>query len=82
MPQDVDELQINYGPVKIGGKIYFCPVRSVSLARGRSIVSLKAWDESFLSYGPYSTKMNDMRFSDYHVFRSELHILPGFNPKK
>lgn len=80
IPMDRDEVLIDYGPVKIGGKTYFCPVRSVSIARGRSIVSLKLWDGSFLSYGPYSTKMNDMRFSDYHVFRSELHILPGFSP--
>jgi VWFA-related protein len=80
VPMDRDEILIDYGPVKIGGKTYFCPVRSVSVARGRSIVSLKVWDQSFLSYGPYSTKMNDMRFSNYHVFRSESRILPGFKP--
>jgi VWFA-related protein len=80
VPMDRDEILIDYGPVKIGGKTYFCPVRSVSLARGRSIISLKDWDQSFLSYGPYSTKMNDMRFSNYHVFRAESRILPGFKP--
>ena len=77
VPMNRDEILIDYGPVKIGGKTYFCPVTSISIARGRSIVSLKAWDQSFLSYGPYSTKLNDMRFSDYHVFRSEMRILPG-----
>jgi VWFA-related protein len=82
VPMDRDEILIDYGPVKIGGKTYFCPVRSVSIARGRSIISLKLWDQSFLSYGPYSTKMNDMRFSDYHVFRAESRILPGFKPDK
>jgi VWFA-related protein len=80
VPLDRDEVLIDYGPVKIGGKTYFCPARSVSLARGRSIASLKLWDFSFLSYGPYSTKMNDMRFSNYHVFRAESRILPGFKP--
>lgn len=86
VPQDVDEIQIDYGPVRIGGETYLCPVRSIAIARGRSIVSLKvssgSWDESFLSYGPYSTKMNEMRFSHYHVFRSEVRILPGFSPVK
>jgi VWFA-related protein len=82
VPMDRDEILIDYGPVKIGGKTYFCPVRSVSIARGRSVISLKLWDQSFLSYGPYSTKMNDMRFSDYHVFRAESRILPGFKPDK
>jgi len=80
VPMDRDEVLIDYGPVKIGGKTYFCPIRSVSLARGRSIISLKEWDQSFLSYGPYSTKMNDMRFSNYHLFRAESRILPGFQP--
>jgi VWFA-related protein len=78
VPMDRDEVMIDYGPVTIGGKAYLCPTRSVSLARGRSIVSLKDWDQSFLSYGPYSTKINDMRFSNYHVFRAEARILPGF----
>jgi VWFA-related protein len=82
VPMDRDEVLIDYGPVKIGGKTYFCPARSVSLARGRSIISLKEWDQSFLSYGPYSTKMNDMRFSNYHVFRAESRILPGFKADK
>ena len=82
VPMDRDEVLIDYGPVKIGGKTYFCPARSVSLARGRSTISLKLWDQSFLSYGPYSTKMNDMRFSNYHLFRAESRILPGFKPDK
>ncbi len=82
VPLDRDEVLIDYGPIKIGGKTYFCPTRSVSLARGRSIISLKEWDQSFLSYGPYSSKMNDMRFSDYHVFRAESRLLPGFKPDK
>jgi hypothetical protein len=84
LPLDRDEVLIDYGPVKIGGKTYFWPARSVSLARGRSIISRKEkeWDQSFLSYGPYSTKMNDMRFSNYHVFRAESRILPGSNPTK
>ena len=80
VPMDRDKILIDYGSVKIGGKTYFCPVRSVSIARGRSIISLKLWDQSFLSFGPYSTKLNDMRFSNYHVFRADSHILPGFQP--
>jgi hypothetical protein len=80
VPMDRDEVLVDYGPVKIGGKTYFCPSRSVALARGRSIISVKLWDQSFLTYGPYSTKMNDMRFSNYHLFRAESRILPGFKP--
>ena len=82
VPMDRDEVLVEYGPVNIGGRAYVCPVRSVSIARGRSNISLKEWDQSFLSYGPYSTKMNDMRFSNYHMFRSESRILPGFTPEE
>ncbi len=40
VPMDRDEVVIDYGPVKIGGITYFCPARSVSLARGRSFCLL------------------------------------------
>jgi VWFA-related protein len=78
VPEDRDEVVIEYGPVSIGHKTYFCPIRSVSVAKGRSIISLSLWDQSFLSYGPYSIKFNDMRFSGYHLFHAESHMLPGF----
>ena len=79
VPVDRDEVVIEYGPVSIGHKTYFCPTRSVSVANGRSIISLRLWDQSFLSYGPYSIKFNDMRFSQYHLFHAESRMLP-FKP--
>jgi hypothetical protein len=82
VPEDRDEVVIEYGPVRIGHKTYFCPIRSVSVANGRSIISLKSWDQSFLSYGPYSIKFNDMRFSEYHLFHAESRMLPGFRQTK
>ncbi len=33
-PQTRSDIMIEYGPVEIGGKTYFCPVRSVSIVRG------------------------------------------------
>jgi hypothetical protein len=82
VPEDVDEVMIDYGPVKIGGMTYICPVRSVGLARSRTAIKVSGQDQSFGTWGPYSTKINDMRFSDYHVFRSESRILPGFTPEE
>lgn len=81
VPLDLDQAVIDYGPVEIGGKTYICPVRSVGMARGRTVITMGADGQSFLSWGPYSTKINDMRFSDYHVFRSESHILGGSRPE-
>jgi hypothetical protein len=67
------DVMVEYGPVEIGGKTYTCPIRSVSIVRcatkmqsdalGRSVPSEKA------------TLLNDVKFGDYHVFRSESRIL-------
>jgi hypothetical protein len=73
----LSEIEIEYGPVEIAGKTYVCPLRSVSMVRGRSVINLALQDESFTTYGPYATMLNDITFSNYHVFRSDARILPG-----
>lgn len=79
-PLSRSDIMIEYGPVEIGGQTYICPVRSVSIVRGRSVRVLMDWDESFMAYGPYATMLNDISFDRYHMFRSESHVLPGFTP--
>jgi VWFA-related protein len=76
-PMALSEIEIEYGPVEIAGKTYVCPLRSVSMVRGRSVINLALQDESFTTYGPYATMLNDITFSNYHVFRSDARILPG-----
>lgn len=77
-PMDRSEIMIEYGPVEIGGKVYICPLRSVSIVRARSVRMLSDWDESFRAYGPYTTMLNDIRFDGYHVFRSESKMLTDY----
>jgi VWFA-related protein len=79
-PLTRSDIMIEYGPVEIGGQTYFCPLRSVSIVRSRSVRVLSDWDESFRSYGPYATMLNDISFDRYHMFRSESRILTGFTP--
>jgi hypothetical protein len=79
-PLTRSDIMIEYGPVEMGGKTYYCPLTSVSINRARSVRMLSDWDESFLSYGPYVTMLNDITFDQYHVFRSESRILTGFTP--
>ena len=74
------DIMITYGPVEIGGRTYICPVRSVSISRGRSVTVLTEWDESFRTYGPYTTMLNDVAFERYHMFRAKSRMLTGFNP--
>jgi len=63
--------------VDIGGKLYICPQRSISVMRARSVRVLSEWDETFRTYGPYAAMLNDIRFDQYHIFRSESHMLTG-----
>lgn len=74
------DILIEYGPVEIGGKTYICPVRSVSISRSRSVVMLNEWDGGFRTYGPYATMLDDISFSDYHMFGTESRMLPSSDP--
>jgi hypothetical protein len=74
------DIMIEYGSVEIGGKTYICPVKSVSISRARSVTTLTEWDESFRTYGPYATMLNDVAFERYHLFRAKSRMLTGFNP--
>jgi VWFA-related protein len=82
-------VMVEYGPVEIAGKSYICPVRSVSVSRGRSVVVLSetipdrqkiSWRESFRTYGPYATMLNDITFDAFHMFRADSRMLTGFKP--
>ena len=78
-PISRSDIMISYGPVEIGGQSYICPQRSVSIVRMRSIAMLFEWDEGFRTYGPWSTLVNDISYSAYHMFRGESRMMPGFN---
>jgi hypothetical protein len=62
------DVMVEYGPVEIGGKTYTCPIRSVSIS---------------LNYDPFARTpetnlLNDVTFADYHLFRPDSRILPGY----
>ena len=65
-PQTRSDIMIEYGPVEIGGKTYFCPTRSVSIVRGRSVRVLSRMGRSFQDLG---TVRN-------HAERRQLRRLP------
>lgn len=69
---------VEYGPVEIGGSTFICPVRGVVITRSRPVRRLTLWDESFETYAAYATLLDDVAYSNYHKFGSEVHILPGF----
>jgi VWFA-related protein len=79
-PSTRSDIMIEYGPVEIGGKTYFCPLKSVSIMRSRSVRVLTEWGEGFRTWGPYGTMLNDISFDQYHLFRSESRVLTGLTP--
>jgi len=76
-PLEASSIVVRYGPVEIGGKTYICPLSSISLWRSLSESTLQDWDEKFLTWGPYESTVNDIRYSDYHMFQARARILPG-----
>lgn len=70
-PLDRADIMVEYGTVEIGAKNYICPLRSVSFSSDRAPAQ---------SGGPagarYATRLNDVVFDNYHVFRSDMRIVP------
>jgi hypothetical protein len=81
MPLIRSDTLIEYGPVSIGGKTYICPLKSVSISRSRTIKILTGLPGEFRTFGPFATFLNDVSFGEYHAFRGEPRILPGFTPE-
>jgi hypothetical protein len=63
------DIMLEYGSVVIGGKAYTCPVRGVSMSTG-------SYREGRHKTGAFIL-LEDVVFTDYHVFRSEMRMLPN-----
>jgi hypothetical protein len=77
------DLLVEYGPVEIAGQPYICPTKSVSIARAMNRVNVQ--QGQCVDYNcrpdayvyPKNTAVNDTVYHSYHVFRSEMRILPA-----
>jgi hypothetical protein len=63
-------MMVEYGPVGLGGSSYICPLKGVALA------VMPMSDPTSNAY-PLQTQLNDVAFTDYHLFRSESRIVPA-----
>jgi VWFA-related protein len=79
VPLARSDVMVEYGPVRIGQKMYICPVRSVSIMRGRTIRLIGLWDAGFRTFAPFVTHLNDATFGEYHAFGTESRMLPGYS---
>ncbi len=80
LPLSRSAVMVSYGAVQIGGKSYACPLHSVAIWRARSVDTFSEWNESFNMWGAYATQIGDMRFENYHMFRSSSRVVGDFTP--
>jgi VWFA-related protein len=84
------DLMVEYGPVELGGKKYFCPVRSISVARAPGeverivpvharILSMAQATNEAGDGTPLQTMLNETTFDNYHLFRADAQILSAGN---
>jgi len=81
LPLQHSDIMIEYGPVVLGETSYICPIRSVSISRPRSIVQISEFNETFNANAPFETILNDVKYENYHLFRSSSRVLPGFSER-
>jgi hypothetical protein len=71
------DLLVDYGPVEIGGGTYICPVKSVAYSLVREVrTDSNSMDGEQDVRGPLQSRVNDVVFGKYHLFRAEMRILP------
>jgi VWFA-related protein len=62
-------IMVEFAPVTIGNRTYVCPLRGVAFSR------FPIPNASAGSAVPMQTELNDVAFTSYHEFRSEMRIL-------
>ena len=68
------DVMVEFGPAQIAGTSYICPLRGVTIARYFDPFEYNRQDRPPT---PYRTSINDISFTEFHVFRSESRVLPG-----
>ncbi len=68
---------VEYSSVLIGGSVYICPVRGVAISRQPPS---SANGKPQAAPEPLPTFLNDISFTQYHVFRAEARIVSGGGP--
>lgn len=63
-------MMVEYAQVPLGGSSYICPVKGVALA-------VMPMNDPTSDQYALQTQLNDVAFTDYHLFRSESRIVPA-----
>ena len=74
------DIMVEYGPVEIGGQSYILPLRSVSISMGHvsqssDVLGNRPGRQVQYSPGRFQTLLNQVSFTDYHLFRAGAQLL-------
>jgi hypothetical protein len=72
-------LLVDYGPVTIGNRTFICPTHGVAYSKV-PVAGAKAEPQG--STVTVQTQLNDVAFTQYHLFSAEAHIVSGNNESK
>lgn len=64
-------IRVDYAPVVIGNRTYICPAKGVALSK------MPAAGSSQPTPPPLQTRLNDVAFTNYHLFRADARIVPA-----
>ncbi len=84
-PVSTANAYVEYGPVEISGKTYVCPTRSATMLVAQLIAEHGKATKSGETYWHETeerlnvTSVSDSHFEQYHVFGSEMRIVPERN---
>jgi hypothetical protein len=80
------EIMVEYEPVDLGGKTYICPRKSVTITTAISPIggpngcggtAIQTDCNPPHMFRPEDTAINDTVYDSYHVFRTEMRIMPA-----
>jgi hypothetical protein len=77
------DIFVEFAPVEVGGKTYYCSSRSVvvSVLHPALLDAVKSNVPNLVNQKNVQIELNDVQYSDYHRFRSEVRLLPSYEPE-
>jgi hypothetical protein len=73
-------IMVTYGPVELGGRTYICPLKGIALSLASEVQPVLGGREE--DFPPLQTSLNDVVFEQYHLYRADSHVLPGYTEEQ
>jgi hypothetical protein len=72
--QTLAAILVEYAPIAIGDRTYVCPGKGVALSK---MPTLQEATNAEIKMPPIRTELNDVAFTQYHLFYTHIRILEG-----